>query len=105
MDRNIMESWFDMPIGVQISNIGSEVYRAIKWKNKNDMIKSRNFCIKALEFLDFSISDPKNRSRLNELRAAKEELFDHFMNNNFQYDTTDHSLAKYYDSFLYCKAR
>ena len=34
MDRDLR--WFQMPIGEQISNIGSEVERAIKYKNKGD---------------------------------------------------------------------
>ena len=32
MDR--VMSWFAMPVGVQISNVGSEVHRAIRWKKK-----------------------------------------------------------------------
>ena len=28
--------WFAVPVGVQLSNVGSEVHRAIKWKNKSD---------------------------------------------------------------------
>lgn len=32
MDRTV--SWFAMPVGVQISNVGSEVHRAIRWKTE-----------------------------------------------------------------------
>lgn len=34
MDKEIR--WSAMPVGVQLSNVGSEVHRAIKWKNKGD---------------------------------------------------------------------
>lgn len=37
MDQTV--SWFAMPIGVQISNVGSEVHRAIRWKNRSDKQK------------------------------------------------------------------
>ena len=40
--------WFEMPVTKQISNIGSEVARAIRWKNKGDYQKARNFCNKAM---------------------------------------------------------
>ena len=49
MDRDVR--WFAMPIGVQISNIGGEVERAIRWKNRNDRIKMTEFYNKALELL------------------------------------------------------
>ena len=42
--------WFEMPVTKQISNIGSEVARAIRWKKKGDDQKARNFCNKAIEF-------------------------------------------------------
>ena len=37
MDRDVR--WFSMPVGMQISNIGSEVNRAIRWKKKTIMIR------------------------------------------------------------------
>lgn len=41
MDRTLR--WFEMGIGEQISNIGSEVNRAIKYKNRNEEDKKRRF--------------------------------------------------------------
>ena len=61
MDRAV--SWFAMPIGVQISNVGSEVHRALRWKNKGDEQKKNSFCIKAIEFLKLMKEDPKNQHR------------------------------------------
>ena len=52
MDRDVR--WFAMPIGMQISNIGGEVERAIRWKNRNDRIKMTEFYNKALELLSLS---------------------------------------------------
>lgn len=31
-DKEVMKKWFAMPIELQISNIGSEVLRADRWK-------------------------------------------------------------------------
>ncbi len=48
MDKTI--SWFSMPVGMQISNVGSEVHRAIRWKNRGDNQKKPVFAIKPLSF-------------------------------------------------------
>lgn len=100
MDNRTIELWYDMSLAKQISNIGSEVHRAIRWKNKGDIEKQRNFCNKAIEFIELSISDTKNIHRKQEFEYAIEELKDYFLGEN-NYHTTDEILIKYYDSFLY----
>ena len=92
--------WFEMPVTKQISNIGSEVARAIRWKNKGDDQKARNFCNKAIEFWLLTEEDPKNRHRVGEFNCAVEELRDYFLGNN-TYQTTAEVLTRYYDQFLY----
>lgn len=89
-----------MPVTKQISNIGSEVARAIRWKNKGDEQKAKNFCNKAIDFWLLTKEDPKNRHRLGEIDCAIEELQDYFQGNNI-YGTTDEVLTRYYDAFLY----
>ena len=97
MDRALR--WFALPVSMQISNIGSEVGRAIKYKNKNENEKANRFCEKAIELLKLSIEDPKNKHRTREFNFAIEELTDYFMGNN-EYGTTETALKKYYDAFL-----
>ena len=92
--------WFEMPVTRQISNIGSEVARAIRWKNKGDYQKARNFCNKAIEFWLLTEEDPKNRHRVGEFNNAVGELRDFFLGDNI-YQTTDEMLTRYYDAFLY----
>lgn len=92
--------WFAMPVHEQISNIGSEVSRAIRFKNRGDAQKARNFCDKAIEFWEMSKRDPKNKHRLTEFNCAIEELSDYFKGDNI-YNTSDEILKKYYDAFLY----
>lgn len=88
-----------MGIGEQISNIGSEVNRAIKYKNRNEEDKKRRFYEKTVELLNLTCADPKNKFRLGELQFCIEELTDFFVGTN-QYNTTDEMLMKYYDAFL-----
>lgn len=97
MDRNI--KWFCMSVGEQISNIGSEVERAIKYKNKGESNKSLAFVNKALELIERSQMDPKNKNRIQEFGFCKEELIDYFIGENI-YETTDAALRKYYNAFL-----
>ncbi len=99
MDQELIEKWNSMPIGLQISNIGSEVSRAINWKNKGNDKRKIGFCNKAIEFLKLSVKDPKNAHRVGELSFCIEELQDYFLGNNI-YGTTDEMLHKYYDAFL-----
>ena len=91
--------WFEMPVWMQISNIGSEVARAIRWKNKGDSQKAENFCKKAIDFWHLSEADPKNKHRIGEFECAIDELQDYFMGDN-KFQTTDEILRRYYDAFL-----
>ena len=99
MDNDIRVTWFALPIGMQISNIGSEVSRAINWKNKGNEKRKIGFCDKAIEFLRLSIEDPKNAHRVGEFNFCIEELTDYFKGDNI-YGTTDEMLHKYYDAFI-----
>lgn len=97
MDKTV--SWFAMPLGVQISNVGSEVHRAINWKNRGDVQKRNSFCMKAIEFLELMKKDPKNCYRKGELDCCINELKDYLLGENI-YNTTEEQLIKYYDAFL-----
>lgn len=97
MDRDLR--WFAMPVAVQISNVGSEVNRAIKYKSKGETEKAERFMNKAIQLLELSKQDPKNRHRRQEFECAIEELIDYFIGNNI-YQTTDEILLRYYDAFL-----
>jgi len=95
MDRDV--KWFQMSIGEQISNIGSEVARALKYKDNEK--KMLNFLNKAIELIERSQRDPKNRYRIAELGFCKEEMLDYFIGANI-YQTTPEQMMKYYDAFL-----
>jgi len=88
-----------MPVSVQISNVGSEVSRAIKYKNQNEPEKAERFMNKAIQLLELTKQDEKNKYRVQEFEFAIEELLDYFIGNNI-YQTTDEALHRYYDAFL-----
>lgn len=95
MDRNV--KWFNLSLRDQISNIGGEVLRGLRYKENKQ--KSLSFVNKALELIDRTMMDPKNRNIIPELSEAKIELFDYFIGNNV-YNTSEETLIKFYNSFL-----
>ena len=67
--------WQQFSLVTQLANIGSEVERAIKWKQKgNDEYFQRAF-ERMLELIDLTVADPKNRKRLKEVLCAREKCW------------------------------
>ncbi|MDP2586202.1 MAG: hypothetical protein Q8P32_00295 [Candidatus Komeilibacteria bacterium] len=91
--------WQAMSFVEQMANIGSEVERTIIWKTKNSDY-SQKALDRALELLDLSIADNKNRSRLKELLRVRETLADCFFGDNL-FSSTDKSWRSYFYPFNY----
>ncbi len=91
--------WFELTFFEQMANIGSEVERAIIWQEKN-----KEYCQKAieraLELLDLTIADMRNRTRLKELTRLREALVDYFYFDN-QFSSSGKSWRKYFFAFAY----
>jgi hypothetical protein len=92
--------WQSMSFAQQMANVGSEVERAIKWKNKNKTDRSQQAFFRALELMDFTISDKNNLNRLGELCRTREVLVDYFFADN-QYNSTDSLWQKYFRAFTW----
>ena len=92
--------WFKLSFPVQMSNIGSEVYRTISWKNKDNPGYSGRALERSLELLSLTISDQKNKKRLRELTRLYEALADYFAFNN-EYKSSDKLWEKYFSAFNY----
>ena len=99
MDRLL--NWFHMPIGNQMYNIGSEVGRAIKWKNKDNEQRKLNFTIKAIELFGLTKMDTKNAKRVEELNFYEQELLDYIIGENI-YQNNDESIMKIYNQWEHC---
>lgn len=95
--------WFELSIAEQLANVGCDIDRAIRWRDKGDLNYSRSAFERALELLQFTIADPKNKKRLKELCRAKEALIDYFVYDN-QYCSTDEAWQKYFFNFNYMAA-
>jgi hypothetical protein len=91
--------WNLLSFTEQMANIGSEIERTISWKKKGrEEISGRAF-ERALELLDLTAADSKNRSRLRELLRVREAMSDHFVFDN-TYQSTQENWQRYFGSFL-----
>lgn len=97
--KNLAEGrWQTLSFFEQMANIGSEVERTIKWKEKANDEYSRMAFERTLELLDLTIGDEKNKSKLRELVRLREVLVDYFMFDN-KYFSSDKSFQSYFYAF------
>ena len=91
--------WNLLSFAEQMANVGSEIERTISWKRKRRSEISGRAFERALELMDLTIADPKNRTRLKELLRVREAVADHFFFDN-SYRSTPESWQRYFGSFL-----
>lgn len=91
--------WFELTFLEQMANVGSEVERTIIWKEKNSEYSTKSI-ERALELLDLTIADIKNRTRLKELTRLRETLVDYFYFDNI-YSSSDKLWKNYFFAFNY----
>jgi hypothetical protein len=84
----------------QLANVGSEVERAISWRERGNPEYSRRAFERALELLDLTLADPKNRGRRKEPCRCRELLVDYFAGDN-QYCSTDEQWRRYFFAFAW----
>lgn len=91
--------WQKFTFFEQMANIGSEIGRALNWKEKSPKDSKMAF-ERGLELLDLTIADPKNKNRLKELLRIRETLADYFVFDN-DYSSSKNSWNNYFYSFNY----
>ena len=92
--------WNELTLCEQMANIGSEVERAIKWRQKNNSEYSQLAFDRALELLDLTIASKKIISQLKELTRLREALADYFVFDN-SFNSTDKKWQNYFFAFNY----
>jgi hypothetical protein len=91
--------WFELSLCCQMGNIGSEVGRAARWRDKDYKI-FESAVFRAIELLDLTLADPRWRFRCKEIARAKEVLCDTFLGGK-EFNATFLSLEKYFYHFAY----
>ena len=96
--NNLEERWNQFSLAEQMANIGAEIGRTINWRKKGNSAMSTNAFYRALELLDFTIGDKKNKNSLKEILRVREVLADFFMGDNL-YKSSDKLWEKYFFFF------
>ena len=89
--------WQKLTLMEQLANVGSEVDRTIIWREKKAEY-SRMAFERALELLDLTLEDEKNKKRLKEISRVREALVDYFTGKN-EYASTDELWQDYFFAF------
>ena len=93
------QKWQTLTFYHQIGNIASELSRAIRFKDQND-VEHMNFSLwRLLELLDLTIDDQKNKLRLRELCRFKELISDWYCQTH-EYEFNPESLKRYSLGFV-----
>jgi hypothetical protein len=93
--------WFELSFVEQMANIGSDVGRAIGWRDRNRRDYSQKAIERSLELLELTIDDKRNRGpRLRELLRLKEALADYFYSDN-AYSSSAKSWNDYFNAFAF----
>lgn len=88
-------SWYVKPFLEQMANIGSEVYRAINWRNKENEGYAQMAFIRSLELFDLTKKSKLTSSQYKELTRMREIWVDYFKYDN-KYNSTEESINKYF---------
>ena len=91
--------WFELSLCSQMGNIGSEIGRAKRWKEK-DAKQYEGAVFRAIELIDLTLSDERWKNRSKEIARAKEVVCDAYAGGN-EYNSTFESLEKYFNHFAY----
>jgi hypothetical protein len=92
--------WRSLSLIEQLANIGSEVERALNWRQKGNPAYSQKALERALELIGLTIEDPRHRGRLREITRLREVLLDYFLGEN-QYRSNEDLWRRYFYAFGY----
>ena len=96
--------WDQLSLCEQMANIGSEVCRAISWRNKGREDLSQRASARALELIDFSLNSANSFSCMREFARLREAVVDYFYGSN-QFTSSEKLWRKYFDHFNYMARR
>lgn len=91
--------WFKLSLLEQLGNIGGEVLRTFRFKDKDETL-FWSAVERALELFDLTLSDPRWSGRRREIGRAREVFCDAVYGGEL-YKSSFPGLIKYFDQFAY----
>ncbi|MDO8664415.1 MAG: hypothetical protein Q7K44_02610 [Candidatus Liptonbacteria bacterium] len=95
--------WQKLSLAEQLGNIGSEVLRASRNRNKDENAFS-GAAERALELFDLTLSDPRWKGRYREIARAREVFCDAVYGGKL-YGSSLKGLVPYFDNFAFAASR
>ena len=102
--KTLKDDWKNFSLAVQMANIGSEVERSIKWKEKKQPEYAWKAFCRALELMDFTVEHHAATGGNAEIFRVREAFCDYFVGDNV-YGSTKESWQKYFGAFSYLAAK
>lgn len=93
--------WAEMPLSMQMLNIGSEISRANHWKAKGNQNQVERAVFRALELIDLTIEAQRGKHSLKEFTRMRETVCDYYLGDNF-YRSTGERIQRDFDMFFPC---
>ena len=94
------QGWEKRSLMEQLANIGSEVERAIRWRQKGNAQYSRLAFDRALELLDLTLALSQPFPKVKELARVRSALVDDFAGDN-TFHSTDLAWQHYFGAFTH----
>lgn len=94
-----MEQWQKLSLAEQMGNVGSEIHRALLWRDKDKKL-FYGAIERGLELLDLTIADSRRRKGLKELTRVREFLCDAVWGSS-QYRISIEDLDRYFFQFAF----
>ncbi|MBO4437366.1 MAG: hypothetical protein J5791_10850 [Fibrobacter sp.] len=91
--------WAEMPLSLQMLNIGSEISRANRWKGKGNKEQTERAVFRALELLDLTIDAQRGSHSLKEFLRMREVICDYYLGDNF-YQSNGERIQRDFDIFM-----
>lgn len=99
-----LERWFEFSLMEQLANVGCDVDRAIRYRNKGEFERSQVMFEVALELLHMTLADDKlSTGARKELLIVREALYDYFTGSN-EFNSTDEQWYNYFIFFNHAAA-
>lgn len=88
--------WFTLTLAQQLGNIGSDLDRALRWKQKGHARLFSSAAARTLELLDLTLADRRlNSPRRKEIARLRDEVCrELFVSNNV--NESSHGLQRYF---------
>lgn len=92
--------WTKLSLEERMANIGSEVFRALSWREKGHREYADSANYRALELFDLTLDCSTRASELKEIARCRELWLDFFVGDN-QYHQNSDQWKKYFLAFNY----